>query len=177
MVKLLRTDTTLDLSQKARVVRIQDVERGFIYVWQPTHGPGSRGHVRGTAAISKFGAVLLAPVTGLWGLQRFCGIRYRDYNKIRQPSIFLKSSCPFPPTFAVSCVSSVGPPRGFGAPTPGLRARPKPALGLDVAVRGTNNPPALVGAVAGWDRVEPSSDISRLIPLNTIGRNSSLPAS
>ena len=81
MVKLLRTDTTLDLSQKARVVRIQDVERGFIYVWQPTHGPGSGVHVRGTAAISKFGAVLLAPVTGLWGLQRFCGIRYKGLQQ------------------------------------------------------------------------------------------------
>jgi hypothetical protein len=60
---------------------------------------------------------------------------------------------------------------------PGLRTRPKPALGLEDAVRGTNNPPAPVGAVAGWDRVEPSSDIFRLTPLKTIGRNSSLPAS
>lgn len=31
MVKLLRTDTTLDLSQKARVVRIHDVRARLIY--------------------------------------------------------------------------------------------------------------------------------------------------
>ena len=31
MVKLLRTDTTLDLSQKARVVRNRDVWEGLIY--------------------------------------------------------------------------------------------------------------------------------------------------
>lgn len=71
------------------------------------------------------------------------------------------------------------PACGFEAPIPGLRRRPKPTLGLDAAVRGTNNPPELV---EGWDRIEldnASSDISRLTPLKTIGsdRNNSLPAS
>ena len=65
---------------------------------------------------------------------------------------------------------------------PGLRARPRPALGLETAVRGTNNPPELVVAFAGWDRVvldDASSDISKLTPLKTIGsgRNNNLPTS
>lgn len=65
---------------------------------------------------------------------------------------------------------------------PGLRARPRPALGLDAAVRGTNIPPELAEAVVGSGRVEldnASSDIFRLTPLKTIGsgRNNSLPTS
>ena len=67
--------------------------------------------------------------------------------EIYQPSIFLKSSCPFPPTFSVSCAVALA--CGFWAPIPGLRARPRPALGLDAAVRGTNTPAELVEATAG----------------------------
>ena len=37
---LLRTDTTLDLSQKARVVRILDVRDAIIYPLGRVHGPG-----------------------------------------------------------------------------------------------------------------------------------------
>jgi hypothetical protein len=47
VVKLLRTDTTLDLSQKARVVRKRDSEaRGFYRQEQGAHGPSENftGH-------------------------------------------------------------------------------------------------------------------------------------
>lgn len=59
---------------------------------------------------------------------------------------------------------------------PGLRARPRPALGLEAAVRGTNNPSA---PVAGIELDNACSDIFKSTPLKTIGsgRNSSLPAS
>ena len=49
VVKLLRTDTTLDLSQKARVVRNSENERrGFYSGNQTAHGPSDRLRVFGS---------------------------------------------------------------------------------------------------------------------------------
>ena len=148
------------------------MSRAGIYTFRDSRTDQVKSHVHRSHLTSKFGYEDCKGAS-----------RHMNYNKIRQPNIFLKSSCPFPPDFAVSCVSSVPPPRCFEAPMPGFRARPSPALGFEAAaVRGTNNPPAPDGAVDGWVRVEldnASSDISRFIPLKTIGsdRNSSLLAS
>lgn len=95
-------------------------------------------------------------------------ISMQKLNHFPLASIFLKSSCPF---FGWES-DNVGTSDDVGATS--FRICPNPALGLDFAALGTNNP---LGAAPECE--VPSSESFNVTPLNTIGSgsNSSFPAS
>lgn len=99
----------------------------------------------------------------------------RDLIHYVPPSnIFLKSSCALPRTGALSpegvCdfVPGAAGALAVGAGA-GFRARPKPARGLDGALRGMNIPPADAGALRAFVGASSPSENRSRAPLNSRG--------
>jgi len=84
VVKLLRTDTTLDLSQKARVVKNHNVQTTRICLRMAAHGPDSylyEGVTKQTRSGTRF-----LPAVNVFNIQHFYGAQpsvLQDYFRNR----------------------------------------------------------------------------------------------